>query len=63
MVMDIGKCLDSLFKKKAFAHNTNFFPSEENIAVMHIGKCLQSSFKKKDFAQCLSLKSCVSRHL
>ena len=62
-VMHTGKCLDSSFKNKAFAHNTNFSPVRKIKAVMHIGKCLDSSFKKKAFAQCLSLKSCLSLHL
>ena len=48
--MQIGKCLDSLFKKKAFAHYTNFSPVRKIKVVMRIGKCLDSLFKKKAFA-------------
>ena len=55
-IMHIGKCLDSLFKKKALAHSTNFSPVRKIKAVMHIGKCLDSSLKKKAFAQCLSFE-------
>ena len=46
-IMHIGKRLDSLFKKKTFAHYTNFSPVRKIKAVMHIGKFLDSSLKKK----------------
>ena len=46
-IMHIGKCLDGSFKKKAFAHCTNFSPVRKIKVVMHIGNCL---FKKKAFA-------------
>ena len=49
-ILHIGKYLDSLFKKEAVAHYTNFSPVRKIKAVMHIGKCLDSLFIKKALA-------------
>ena len=48
-VMHIGKCLDSLFKEKAFHIMMIFSPVKKIKAVMHIVKCLDSLSKKKAF--------------